>query len=128
MTTPSLYERIGGEAAVMAAVDIFYAKVLANALTRPFFEGLDMQAQIRKQVAFMSWAFGGPVEYRGRDLTAAHAQLVRSKGLSDAHFDAVARCLEETLLELGVERPLIDEVLQLVGTTRAAVLGRAQPA
>src|SRR5688572_30371485 len=76
MTTPSLYERIGGEAAVMAAVDIFYAKVLAHDLLRPFFAGLDMQAQIRKQVAFMSWAFGGPVEYRGRDLTAAHANLV----------------------------------------------------
>lgn len=128
MTTPSLYGRIGGEAAVMAAVDIFYAKVLANDLTRPFFEGLDMPAQIRKQVAFMSWAFGGPVEYRGRDLTAAHAQLVHSRGLSDAHFDAVASCLQETLQELGLERALIDEVLRLVETTRAAVLGRAQPA
>jgi hemoglobin len=124
MTKTSLYERIGGEAAVMAAVDIFYGKVLANTLTRPFFDGLDMQAQIRKQVAFMSWAFGGPTEYRGRDLTAAHAHLVRAKGLNDTHFDAVATCLEETLVELGVERPLIDEALQLVGTTRGAVLGR----
>lgn len=124
----SLYERIGGEAAVMAAVDIFYAKVLANDLLRPFFAGLDMQAQIRKQIAFMSWAFGGPVEYRGRDLAAAHQQLVRSKGLTDIHFDGVAQCLEQTLAELGVERALIDEVLKLVGSTRDSVLGRPQTA
>jgi hemoglobin len=121
----SLYERIGGEGALMAAVDLFYAKVLANDLTRPFFESLDMQAQIRKQISFMSWALGGPESYKGRDLTAAHAHLVKAKGLSDAHFDAVAVSLEQTLVELGVERALVDEVLGVVGQTRNSVLGRA---
>lgn len=121
----SLYERIGGEPALMAAVDLFYEKVLANALTRPFFEALDMDAQVRKQIAFMTWALGGPSAYKGRDLTTAHAHLVRAKGLSDAHFDAVAISLEATLLELGIERALVDEVLGVVGTTRDSVLGRA---
>ena len=121
----SLYERIGGEAALMAAVDLFYAKVLANEVTRPFFEELDMQAQIRKQISFMSWALGGPESYKGRDLTTAHAQLVKAKGLSDVHFDAVAASLEATLVELGVDRPLVDEVLGIVGQTRSSVLGRA---
>jgi len=121
----SLYERIGGETALMAAVDLFYEKVLANALTRPFFEALDMDAQVRKQIAFMTWALGGPSAYKGRDLTTAHAHLVKAKGLSDAHFDAVALSLEATLLELGIERALVDEVLGVVGTTRDGVLGRA---
>ena len=86
----SLYERVGGEAALMAAVDLFYAKVLANDLLRPFFEQLDMESQIRKQISFMSWALGGPESYKGRDLTTAHAHLVKAKGLGDIHFDAVA--------------------------------------
>lgn len=120
----SLYERVGGEAALMAAVDLFYAKVLADELTRPFFESLDIQAQIRKQISFMSWALGGPESYRGRDLTTAHAHLVKTKGLSDAHFDAVAVSLEQSLLELGIERALVDEVLGVVGQTRNSVLGR----
>jgi hemoglobin len=123
----SLYERIGGETAVMAAVDLFYEKVLANTLTRPFFEALDMDAQVRKQIAFMTWALGGPNAYSGRDLTTAHAHLVRAKGLGDAHFDAVAVSLEATLLELGVERALVDEVLSVVGKTRSSVLGHARP-
>jgi hemoglobin len=121
--TDSLYERIGGEKALMAAVDIFYTRVLADELTRPFFEALDMEAQIRKQVAFMTWAFGGPAEYKGRDLRSAHAGLVKDKGLGDAHFDAVAGHLKATLVELGVADELIGEALAIVGSTRADVLG-----
>src|SRR5215831_16219599 len=122
MSAP-LYERIGGQAAVMAAVDLFYEKVLADDLTRPFFAGLDMAAQTKKQVAFMAWAFGGPEEYKGRDLRSAHAPLLK-RGLGDAHFDAVAKHLEATLTELGVARDLIDEALTLVAGTRNEVLGR----
>ncbi len=125
MAVGTLYDRIGGETAIMAAVDIFYAKVLGDELTRPFFANLEMPAQIRKQVAFMSHAFGGPDAYRGRDLRTAHADLVRSRGLSDVHFDAVVRHLDSTLRELGVGDELIAEVLTLVGGTRPEVLDRA---
>lgn len=120
----SLYERIGGEASVMAAVDLFYRKVLADPLTRPFFEGLDMPAQVQKQISFMAWALGGPTEYRGRDLRTAHARLVKDKGLGDAHFDAVAGHLKSTLEELGVEAALVHEVLATVAATRREVLDR----
>lgn len=119
----SLYERLGGEVAVLAAVELFYKKVIADDLTRPFFAGLDMAAQIKKQVAFMTVAFGGPDAYKGRNLREAHAALVK-RGLSDAHFDAVAGHLASTLAELGVEEPLIAEALAIVGPTRAEVLGR----
>ena len=121
----SLYERLGGQAAIMAAVDLFYQKVLTDDVTRGFFESLDMAAQTKKQIAFMTWAFGGPAEYRGRDLTLAHANLVKNKGLSDVHFDAVARHLDATLRELGVAQELIQEALGIVGSTREKVLGRA---
>ena len=120
----SLYERIGGQPAVMAAVDRFYEKVLADEVTRPFFEALDMEAQIKKQIAFMTWAFGGPDEYKGRDLRTAHADLVRAQGLSDVHFDAVVKHLRATLIELGLSTDLVNESLQIVAGTRNEVLGR----
>jgi hemoglobin len=122
--TPSLYDRIGGEPAIMAAVDLFYAKIIGDELTRPFFEGLDMDVQVKKQVAFMTRALGGPAEYQGRDLKAAHARLVREKGLNDVHFDAIAGHLRSTLLELGVKAPLVDEALTAIGGMREQVLGR----
>lgn len=108
----------------MAAVDLFYEKVTTDELTRPFFEGLDMTAQTKKQVAFMTRAFGGPAAFQGRDLRAAHADLVKNKGLGDAHFDAIAKHLDATLAELGVAREAIDEALAIVATTRNEVLGR----
>lgn len=104
----------------MAAVDLFYERVLADALTRPFFERLNMEQQIKKQVAFMSRAFGGPTSHKERDLRAAHARL----GLTDAHFDAVARHLHATLVELGVGQREIDEVMAIVDGTRPEILGR----
>src|SRR5262245_47772725 len=116
----SLYERMGGEAAIMAAADRFYDKVLADERTRPFFEGLDMAAQTKKQVAFMAWAFGGPEQYKGRDLRTAHAPLVK-RGLADVHFDAIAAHLESTLRELGVADALVEEALAIVATTRDQV-------
>ncbi len=112
----SLFERLGGEAAVMAAVDIFYRKVLAESVTGPFFQTLDMQAQSAKQMAFMTWAFGGPAEYRGRDLRTAHAGLVADRGLGDVHFQAIARHLQDTLVELGVGSEL--RRLNASGVTR----------
>jgi hemoglobin len=120
----SLYDRLGGEAAVVAAVDLFYEKVLQDPLTAPFFDSLDMEAQTRKQVAFMTVAFGGPDEYKGRNLREAHAKLVREKGLGDVHFDRVAEHLVATLRELGIAQPLIDEVVGIVGGTRSEVLQR----
>jgi len=124
MSQASLFERIGGEAAVMAAVDRFYEKVLADPRTRPFFAGLDMEAQTRKQIGFLMRALGGPDRYHGRDLRTAHSRLVAEEGLGDQHFDAVAVHLRDTLVELGVAQGLIDEVLAIVGGTRAEVLGR----
>lgn len=120
----ALYDRIGGELAVLAAVDGFYAKVVADPLTRPFFDGLDLAALTQKQVAFLTWAFGGPAEHRGRPLREAHAALVATRGLSDAHFDAVARHLAATLAELGVEAADAAEVMTIVGSVRTEVLGR----
>ncbi|MGB1061385.1 MAG: truncated hemoglobin, partial [Ketobacter sp.] len=38
----TLYEKIGGEPAVDAAVDLFYKKVLADERIKHFFEGVDM--------------------------------------------------------------------------------------
>jgi hemoglobin len=122
--TPSLYERIGGEPAIMAAVNLFYAKVMQDSLTRPFFAGLDMKNQVKKQIAFMSRALGGPVEYQGRGLREAHEKLVKEQGLADAHFDAVAGHLKSTLEELGVEQGVVAEALAAIAGMRNEVLGR----
>lgn len=122
MSTASLYQRVGGENAIMAAATLFYDKVLGDPELAPFFAGLDMEQQVRKQVAFMSWAFGGPERYQYRPLSEAHAAL-RRQGLTGQHFDRVAQHLTATLQELGLEPELISEAIGIVASTRAQVVG-----
>ncbi len=119
----SLFERIGGEAAVDAAVDLFYRKVLSDELVAPFFLDTDMDAQHAKQKSFLTMVFGGPNDYTGKDMRTAHAQLVED-GLGDAHFDAVSGHLQATLEDLGVAADAIGEVMALAGGTRDDVLNR----
>ena len=123
--TPSntLYERIGGEPAVNAAVDIFYRKVLTDHRINRFFDDVDMEKQAAKQKAFLTMAFGGPHNYTGEDMRKGHAHLLKM-GLDDSHFDAVVENLGATLTELNVPQELISEVVAICETTRNDVLGR----
>tara|TARA_R100001143_G_C3358979_1_gene134328 strand:- start:1313 stop:1723 length:411 start_codon:yes stop_codon:yes gene_type:complete len=118
----SLYEKLGGEAAVDAAVDIFYEKVLADDRINSFFTGLDMDKQAKKQKAFLTFAFGGPNNYSGRGMRNAHSRL-HKQGLDDSHFDAVMENLGATLQELNVPETLISEAAAIAESTRGDVLG-----
>ncbi len=119
----SVYERIGGDAAVNAAVDLFYRKVLADDRINGFFDGTDMEKQAAKQKAFLTMALGGPNNYTGEDMRKGHAHLVE-KGLNDSHFDAVMEHLGATLKELGVPDDLIGEAAAIAESTRNDVLGK----
>ena len=117
----SLFERIGSEAAVDAAVDIFYRKVLGDPSISDFFDDVDMGAQHAKQKSFLTMAFGGPNNYTGDDLRKAHAPLVE-KGLNNSHFVAVAEHLQSTLQELSVPEALVAEVMAIAVSTHDDVL------
>jgi hemoglobin len=123
-TTPaSLFDQLGGEAAVDAAVDVFYRKVLADYRINRFFDNSDMERQAAKQKAFLTMAFGGPNDYSGKDMRTAHARFVKM-GLSDSHFNAVMEHLSATLVDLSVPPALIAQVMALAETTRADVLNK----
>ena len=119
----TLYDKIGGEAAVNAAVDIFYRKVLTDDRINRFFEGVDMEKQAAKQKSFLTVAFGGPNKYSGEDMRRGHAHLVAA-GLNDSHFDAVMEHLGATLTELKVPGDLIAQAAAIAESTRNDVLGK----
>ncbi len=117
----SLYERLGGEAAVDAAVDIFYRKVLLDDRISMYFDDVDMERQSAKQKSFLTMVFGGPHAYTGKDLREGHKHL---KGLNDVHLDAVIENLAATLRELGVAEAEIAEIAEIADSTRNDVLNR----
>ncbi len=119
----TIYDQIGGDAAVEAAVDIFYRKMLLDDRVASYFETVDMDRQRAKQKAFLTMVLGGPNAYTGRDMRAAHAGLVK-RGLSDVHVDVVIEHLGATLKELGVADAHIEAVAALANSVRNDVLGR----
>ena len=119
----SLFDQLGGDAAVNAAVDIFYRRVLADAYVIRFFEGVDMDKQAAKQKAFLTMAFGGPHNYSGKDMREGHRHLVKM-GLDDSHFEHILMHLRATLAELNVPNALIQQVIAIADSTRGDVLDR----
>lgn len=116
--TGTLYERLGERDAIEAVVDRFYERVLTDADLKPHFEGVDVDALRRHQVTFLSAVTGGPAEYAGRDMRAAHDHL----DLTDEDFDAVATHLDRTLREFEVDVGSRTEVLDAVGDLRSEIV------
>lgn len=102
----SIYDSIGGADSVIAAVDIFYDKVLADAVLAPYFTGTDMKKQKTHMRAFLAVALGGPSLYAGRDMGAAHHGL----GVTDEAFDHVVGHLVDTLTQLSVPGEIIEQI------------------
>ena len=119
----SLYQQLGGETAVDAAVDDFYRRVLSDDRISRFFDDVDMDGQRAKQKAFLTVVFGGPNNYAGKDMRDGHAHLLE-KGLNDSHVDAVIENLGATLKSLGVADDLIQQVADIANSVRNDVLSR----
>ncbi len=113
----SLYEQLGGEPAMDAAVTLFYQKVLDDPRVNGFFKAVDMNKQRQRQKTFLTLAFGGPGNYNGKGMSEAHQKLV-DRGLNDGHFDAIIEHLGATLKELGVAAPLIGQAAKIAESVR----------
>ncbi|MDX2052227.1 MAG: GAF domain-containing protein [Polyangiaceae bacterium] len=106
----NLYELLGGEDIIRAAVDAFYERVLADEELAPYFEDANMKGLKKKQTIFLSQALGGPQKYRWRDMRTAHAGM----NITAEHFDRVAEHLVATLTGLGVNMPTVNKILAVV--------------
>ncbi|KKK07687.1 group 1 truncated hemoglobin [Micromonospora sp. HK10] len=118
-TTPiSHYERIGGAAAVKAAVELFYDKVLADPELAGYFTNVNMPEQRRHLALMLAVVLGGPNEYTGRGLAEAHQPL----GITPAHYARVGEHLIVTLTELGVPGDILADVQAVLGQVREQVV------
>jgi len=118
----SLYDELGGEAAINAAVELFYNKILADSRVNYFFDGMDMERQRKMQKSFLTFAFGGPNHYSGQGMRAAHRRQVEH-GLNGTHFDIIVEHLGNTLRELGVAGDKIQRAADTALSVRSDVLG-----
>ena len=102
----SIYEQLGQENGIRAAVDIFYRRVLEDPALKAYFDGVDMTTLRAHQAKLLVQVTGGPVDYQGRDLAAAHEGME----ITSADFERVVAHLAATLAELGVEPAVVGDV------------------
>lgn len=102
----TLFDRLGGEAALTAALDGFYLRVLRDPSLKPFFKTTNIERLKSQQRDFLGEALGGPMGYDGLDMNTAH----RGMGIQKQHFDRVAEHLVAVLTDMKVPAKTIDEI------------------
>lgn len=99
---PTLYDWVGGSAALEALFQRFYEHVHADALLAPIFAAMDPKHHVHV-AAFVAEVFGGPHEYSAE--YGGHVGMIRkhlSRHLSEAARKRWVALLLETADELGV--------------------------
>ena len=109
-TEVSIFESIGGEPALVAVVDDFYDRVLADPQLAAFFAGANMPKLKGRQVEYFAAALGGPDLYEGGGMRQVHA----GRGISQADFDKVAVHLTDALAAAGVPADTIGQIAAAV--------------
>lgn len=104
---PTIYDAIGGDDALVAVVDDFYVRVLADPNLSGFFAGTNMTRLKGRQVEFFAAALGGPLPYEGASMGDAH----RGRGIQQEHFDLVAGHLIASLSDAGVPDEMIGRIV-----------------
>ena len=106
----SIYDAIGGEPALIAVVDDFYARVVVDPELAGFFAGTNMNKLKGRQVEFFAAALGGPHTYTGAPMKQVH----QGRGIRQEHFDLVAGHLVAALGAAGVPGEIISQIIGVV--------------
>jgi hemoglobin len=121
--TKSLYDRLGGKAAIVAVVDDFVANCAADTRINKFFAAT--AADKNRLATFKNnlvdqicEAAGGPCKYKGKDMKSAHAGM----GISNADFDALVEDLTKSLDKHKVGKAEQGQLLGVLGPMRPQIV------
>ena len=114
----SLYDEIGGQAAIKSAVTVFYNRVTEDETLAAWFDGVDLSRLRAHQRAFLATALDGPPVFAGRNLAEAHAGME----ITDDAFTTIVQHLAVTLEDLAVAPTIIEKVRERLEAVRGEVV------
>ena len=119
----SLYERLGGQPAVEAVASGLVDRILADKRVNKWFAHAASSPENTKAykatlTAFICKSVGGPCQYTGLDMVAAH----KGRGVTSDAFNAVAESLSAQLDQLKVPAREKNEVMTLVGSLKPSIV------
>jgi hemoglobin len=116
--TKSLYDRLGGKAAITAVVDEFVARVAADMRINAFFAHTDIAKLKMNLVNQICEASGGPCKYTGRSMKEAHMGM----GVATADFNALVEDLVGALDKFKVGEKEKGELLGVLGPMKSDIV------
>ncbi|MEP4378342.1 MAG: group 1 truncated hemoglobin [Alphaproteobacteria bacterium] len=116
----SLFDKYGGFASVSKVVSAFYDKAVESDIIGPYFDDIDMRAQVDHQTKFISSLMGGPASYSDEALQKVHAHLA----IDRTSFEEMANLLRETLEEYEIEGADVDRIMHEIGSRADIIITR----
>lgn len=120
-SSSSIFERIGGSAAVEAVVADLYERAAVDPDLGSYFHRTDLPLQRRKLVEMIGQALGGPEAPWLLGLREAHA----GRAISHRHFSLMAAYLIDILIERGVGDDETDAIMGWFAEGRDSVVEAA---
>ena len=103
----SLYDKLGGEGVLDAAIDLFYEKVLADPeLTTPL-QSVPFDVLRPNHKQFLTEVLGGPANYDPTPLREAYQNAASRHGYTDDHFQAMTNHFRKAMDDLNVS-PMVN--------------------
>ena len=121
-----LYDRLGGQAAIVAVVDEFIGRVAADDRINLRFINTDIPRLKSVLVEFVCMATGGPCKYSGQDMETSHGGME----IVDEEFDALVEDLTGALDKFHVPAKEKGELLGALGPLKPRIViakGRLHP-
>jgi hemoglobin len=121
--TRSLYERLGGKPAIQAVASDLVDRILADPRVNRWFTHAaasteNTNAYKANLADFLCRSTGGPCQYTGPDMMAAH----KGRGVTNEAFNSVADDLVATLDKFKFPDKEKSEVLKLVGGLKPTIV------
>ncbi|MEO5957129.1 MAG: group 1 truncated hemoglobin [Nitrospiraceae bacterium] len=117
-TGKSLYDRLGGKAAIRAVVETFVGNVGGDKRINGFFGSTDLTKLKMYLVDQICEASGGPCKYTGRTMKQTHAGM----GVHDAAFGALVEDLVAALDHHKVGKTEKDDLLGVLGPMKSDIV------
>jgi hemoglobin len=114
----SLYERLGGGAALQAVVGDFVDNVAADQRINHFFQDTDLPKLKTNLTNLIGQATGGPEKYTGRDMKSTHQGM----GIADADFNSLVEDLTKSLDKFKVGATEKGELLALLAGMKGDIV------
>jgi hemoglobin len=117
VSVPTLFERLGGEAALRAIIERFVDRLFEDPMIGFFFTKASRQRIKDKEYEFAAAHLGANVEYTGRPLTEAHS----THPIMGGHFMRRLEILKQTLREFAVPQAVFDHWVRNTERLRSAI-------